>query len=57
MRNPEKLSKSVSLTVDLWDLTTMGYGISFDGLGSWCFGNDIDRNILIFDVDNSSLSQ
>ena len=33
------------------------YGIAFDGLGSHSFGNGIERNASIFDVDNSSLSQ
>ena len=32
-----------------------GYGIVFDGAGSWNFGNDFARNIVIFGVDNSSL--
>ena len=33
-----------------------GYGITCDGVGSWSFGNDFARNILIFCVDNSSSS-
>ena len=32
-----------------------GYGITFDSAGSWSFGNDFARNVIIFDVDNSSL--
>ena len=35
----------------------IGYGIAFDGLGSWSFGNDFARNVIIFGVDNSSSSQ
>ena len=31
-----------------------GYGIVFDGAGSWNFGNDLARNVVIFVVDNSS---
>ena len=30
-----------------------GYGITFDSVGSWSFGNDFDRNVVIFYVDNS----
>ena len=33
-----------------------GYRIAFDGLGSWSFGNDFARNVVIFGVDNSSSS-
>ena len=33
-----------------------GYGIAFDGKGSWSFGNDLARNLVIFGVDNSSSS-
>ena len=33
-----------------------GYGIAFDGEGSWSFGNDFDKNVIIFCVDNSSSS-
>ena len=33
-----------------------GYGIAFDGAGSWNFGNDNARNVVIFGVDNSSSS-
>ena len=32
-----------------------GYGITFDGVGSWSFVNDFARNIKTFCVDNSSL--
>ena len=32
------------------------YGITFDSAGSWSFGNDIARNVIIFSVDNSSSS-
>ena len=32
-----------------------GYGIIFDGAGSWNFGNDFPRNVIIFGVDSSSL--
>ena len=35
----------------------IGYGIAFNGLGSWSFGNDFARNVIIFGVDNSSSSQ
>ena len=31
-----------------------GYGIAFDGKGSWSFGNNYARNIIIFGVDSSS---
>ena len=31
-----------------------GYGIVFDGLGSWSFGNDFFRNVVIFDGNSSS---
>ena len=30
------------------------YGIAFDGKSQWKFGNDFDKNIVIFGVDNSS---
>ena len=33
-----------------------GYEITFDSAGSWSFYNDLDRNVIIFDVDNSSSS-
>ena len=32
------------------------YGIAFDGVGLWSFDNNFSRNIVIFHVDNSSLS-
>ena len=32
------------------------YGIVFDGAGLWNFGNDFAKNVIIFGVDNSSLS-
>ena len=32
----------------------IGYGMAFDGTGSWSFGNDFARNVVIFGVDNSS---
>ena len=31
-----------------------GYGIKFDSASSWSFDNDFARNVIIFDVDNSS---
>ena len=31
-----------------------GYGIAFDRKGSWSFGNDFARNVIIFGVDNNS---
>ena len=31
-------------------------GIAFDGEGSWSFGNDFARNVIIFGVDNNSSS-
>ena len=34
--------------------TYNGGGISFDGEGSWSFGNDLARNFAIFGVNNSS---
>ena len=30
------------------------FGIPFDGVGSWNFGNDFARNVVIFVVDISS---
>ena len=30
-----------------------GQGIAFDGAGSWSFGNDFARYIVIFGVDNT----
>ena len=36
--------------------TYNGPGIAFDGEGSRSFGNDFARNVVIFDVDNSSSS-
>ena len=33
-----------------------GYGMRFDGAGSWSFDIDTARNVLIFGVDNSSSS-
>ena len=31
-----------------------GYGIAFGGAGSWSFGNEFARNVVIFGVNNSS---
>ena len=36
--------------------TNNGWGLAFDGEGSWNFGNDFARNVGIFGVDNSSSS-
>ena len=36
--------------------TYNGWGIAFDGEGSWSFVNDFARNIVIFGVDDSSSS-
>ena len=33
-----------------------GYGIAFDEAGSWNIGNGDAKNVIIFGVDNSSLS-
>ena len=33
-----------------------GYGIAFDGNGTWSFGNGYARNVVIFGVDNNSSS-
>ena len=33
-----------------------GCRISFDVAGSWSFGNDFARNVMIFGVDNNLLS-
>ena len=33
-----------------------GYRIIFDTVDSWSFGNDYARNVMIFGVDNNSLS-
>ena len=33
-----------------------GWEKEFDGKGSWSFGNDFARNVVIFGVDNSSSS-
>ena len=33
-----------------------GYGITFDGKGSWSFGYEFAGNVTIFGVDNSSSS-
>ena len=33
-----------------------GYGITFDSADSWSFDNDFARNVIIFEVDNSSSS-
>ena len=33
-----------------------GYGILFDEAGSWNFGNDKARNVIIFGFDNRSSS-
>ena len=30
-----------------------GYEITFDSADSWSFYNDLDRNVIIFDVDNT----
>ena len=34
----------------------IGYGIAFDGIGSWSFDSDFARNVVIFGIDNSSSS-
>ena len=36
--------------------TYNGLGIAFDGKGSWSFGNDFAKNVVIIGVDNNSLS-
>ena len=33
-----------------------GYGITFDGKGSWSFGNELSGDVVSFGVDNSSSS-
>ena len=33
-----------------------GYGIAFDGKGSWSFNDEFARNVIMFGVDNSSSS-
>ena len=33
-----------------------GYGVAFDGKGSWSFNDDFARNVIIFGVDNGSSS-
>ena len=33
-----------------------GEGVTFDSAGSWSINNDTARNVIIFGVDNSSLS-
>ena len=33
-----------------------GYGIAFYGKGGWSFGNDSAKNVIIFEVDNTSSS-
>ena len=35
----------------------IGHGIGFGGAGSWNFGNDFARNVVIFGVYNSSSSR
>ena len=45
--------KLVSNTIKI-KFTYNGQGIAFDGKGSWSFGNDFARNVVIFGVDNSS---
>ena len=37
--------------------TYNGWGITFDGEGSWSFGNGCARNVLIFGIDSTSSSQ
>ena len=34
----------------------VGYGITFDSVGSWKLDNDFARNVIIFGADNSSSS-
>ena len=34
----------------------IGYGIAFDEIGSWNFGNGFARKVITFTVDNSSSS-
>ena len=33
-----------------------GYRVTFDSAGSWSFGNDFTKNVVIFGVDNNSVS-
>ena len=33
-----------------------GYGITFDGAGSWSFGNGFAKNVILFGNDNNSSS-
>ena len=41
---------------DIDELVYSSYGITFDGKDEWSFGNDSDRNDVVFGVDNSSSS-
>ena len=34
-----------------------GYGIAFNNAGSWNYGNDFARNVVIFGVDDPSSSR
>ena len=33
-----------------------GYTIAFDSVGSWSFGNDFSGNLIVFGVNNCSLT-
>ena len=47
---------SIAKNIDKEKSEYSGYGITFDSAGWWGFDNGTARNVIIFDVDNSSSS-
>ena len=43
----------VTKDIDRGKYVYSGYGVVFDGAGSWSFGNAFAQNAVIFGVDNS----
>ena len=44
---------NIAKSIDKEEWVFSGFGIVLDGTGSWNFGNDYARNVLIVGVDNS----
>ena len=55
-KNPDNFKFKNFLFDVISCLVYSGYGIAFDGTGSWSFGNKFPGNFVISGVGNSSLS-
>ena len=56
MKNCLLAATNITKNSDKGKYVYSGYKIKFDGKGDWNFGNDFDRNAVIFGVDYSSSS-